>query len=303
MRVGCYQVRAVIDAFFGLDGGAMFGIVPRPLWEREQPPDGRNRIRLACRCLLLQGDGRVVLVDTGIGAKWSARERGIYAIEPVAGGLPRALAAGGVEPGDVTDVIQTHLHFDHAGGLTSPAPGASAEEAARDGAAVVATFPAATLHVQRRNWRWAAAPSPRDAGSYRAVDWAPYTAGGAALHLVDGAAPILPGVDALPTEGHTPGQQMVRVRGGAGEPDLIYCGDVIPTHSHLRLPWNMGYDLAPLTILDEKRAVIDEAAARGHLLVLEHDPEVAAVRVASEAVAGRGHRTEIVERVALDGAP
>jgi glyoxylase-like metal-dependent hydrolase (beta-lactamase superfamily II) len=296
VQIGRYQVRAVIDAFFGLDGGAMFGIVPRPLWEREQPPDERNRIRLACRCLLLRGDNRAILLDTGIGDKWSARERDIYAIEPVGGGLPASLAGLGLEPTAITDVIQTHLHFDHAGGLTRAMDGAVPGDDDPD--ATVPTYPAATLHVQRRNWEWAHAPTPRDAGSYRAVDWAAYDRDGAALHLVDGAEPILPGIEAVPTDGHTPGQQAIRVRGAAGEPDLIFCGDLFPTHSHLRLPWNMGYDLAPLIILEEKLAVLQEASSAGHVLALEHDPVVDAAYVRFD-----GRRTEIVQRLDLGGTP
>jgi len=282
VQVGRYQVQALIDAYFGLDGGAMFGIVPRPLWEREQPPDARNRIRLACRCLLLRGDGRTVLIDTGIGDKWGAKERDIYAIEPQGGGLPAALAARSVAAADVTDVIQTHLHFDHAGGLT--------RREGSDGPATP-TYPRATLHVQRRNWAWAHAPTPRDAGSYRADDFASYGERAERLQLVEGAATILPGIEAWPTDGHTPGQQAVRVRGADGQPDLIYCGDLFPTHSHLRVPWNMGYDLQPLTILEEKRALLAEASDAGHHLVLEHDPEIARVRVRFA-----GGKTEILER-------
>ena len=288
MRFGSYEAHALIEARFGLDGGAMFGIVPRPLWEREQPPDARNRIQLACRCLLLRGRDRVVLVDTGIGDRWSARERSIYAIRR-RGGLPSGLAELGLAVGDVTDVIQTHLHFDHVGGLCHHPGGDPA-------AAPIATFPAATLHVQRRNWEWAGAPSPRDAGSYRAADWAPYASDGARVRLVEGAEEILPGIDAWPSDGHTPGQQVVRVRGATGAPDLLYCGDLFPTRSHLRIPWNMGYDLAPLTILEEKRQLLEEADRGGHWLMLEHDPEVALVRIRFD-----GRETETVETAALPG--
>ncbi len=288
MQVGRYQVRALVDAFFGLDGGAMFGIIPRPLWEREQPPDDRNRIRLACRCLLLSDGQRTILVDTGIGDKWSARERDIYAIERDEG-LPGLLASMGIGTDQITDVIQTHLHFDHAGGLTRHDDSAQGQP--------VPTYGAATLHVQRRNWEWAHAPSPRDAGSYLPRDWAAYEALPMQLHLVDGAQEIVAGVEAIPTDGHTPGQQAIRIRGGENQPDLIYCGDLFPTHSHLKIPWNMGYDLEPLVILKEKQALLEEADREGCWLAFEHDPVVEMARVRFD-----GRRTEVVERAGLDEA-
>ena len=284
MQVGRYQVHALVDAFFGLDGGAMFGIIPRPLWEREQPPDDRNRIRLACRCLLLRDDQRLLLLDTGIGDKWSARELGIYAIDRPAG-LPALLKEMGIATDEITDVIQTHLHFDHAGGLTR------LDDALATDGQPVPTYAAATLHVQRRNWEWAFAPSPRDAGSYRPVDWAVYENLPKQLRLVDGAQEIVPGVEAIPTDGHTPGQQAIRIRGDNNQPDLIYCGDLFPTHSHLRLPWNMGYDLDPLQILREKQALLEEAARDGSWLAFEHDPVVEMATVSFD-----GRRTRVLER-------
>ncbi len=287
MQLGPYQAHPLIEARFGLDGGAMFGIVPRPLWEREQPPDDRNRISLACRCLLLVGGGRVILVDTGIGDRWSDRERAIYAIRG-GGGLPGSLAAHGLAPGDVTDVIQTHLHFDHAGGLCRSPDTADGDPVPR--------FPGATVHLQRRNWVWAANPSPRDAGSYRPGDWAPYRDGDDRLRLLDGAGEILPGIEAWPSDGHTPGQQLVRVRGGSGRPDLFYGGDLFPTRSHLRIPWNMGYDLNPLTVMEEKRRLLEEADRGGHWLMLEHDPRVERVRIRLD-----GHDVEVLE--AVESAP
>ncbi len=284
MEIGGYRLQALVEARFGLDGGAMFGVVPRPLWQERHPPDDAHRIALVCRCLLVRGHGRVVLLDTGIGDRWDPVEVDRHAIRG-GGSLPAQLAGIGVHSGDVTDVVQTHLHFDHAGGLSRVA-----------GDRIVPTFPAATLHVQQRNWDWARAPSPRDAGSYRRADWLPYEDGEAPLRLLRGSELILPGIEAMETDGHTVGHQAIRVLGTDGGADLVYCGDLFPTRSHLALPWTMAYDLFPLQTLEAKRALLTESSEHGTWLALEHDPAAAAVTVAFD-----GRRTTVRREHPLDG--
>lgn len=251
---------------FALDGGAMFGGVPRTIWEQRLRPDAQHRIPLTTRCLLFRRGGELVLVDTGIGDRWEDKGRERYAIGAPEGGLRANLAAAGVAPGDITLVIATHLHFDHIGGLLERGP---------DGAARPA-FPRSRVLVQRRAWEWAQQPSAQDRGSFRREDFA-WLEGDDRLELVDGEQEVLPGVSLVPTEGHSPGMQLVRVAGA--ERWLIFAADLAPTRHHLRVPWHMAYDLQPLTCMAEKRRIFGQAADEGAWVALEHDPEAAVVTV------------------------
>jgi len=284
MQIGRYDARAVRTASFRLDGGAMFGIVPRPVWEKELAPDADNRIGLALRCLLLRGEGRTIVVDTGIGEKGGTRfdERFAVAPPPPPGStrLAGALAELDVRPEDVTDCVLTHLHWDHAGGAVAAGPGG----------ALAPQFPRATYWLQRAHWEHAQAPTERDAGSFRRDDWAALDG---QLRLVDGAVELLPGVRARLSGGHTPGLQLVHVDDGAGG-GLVYCADLLPTAHHLRPSWTMGYDLFPAACAAEKRALLEEAAARGWLLFFEHDPATDAATVRFE-----GDRPLVDRTVAL----
>lgn len=266
MQIGPYTVSFLLDGMFKLDGGAMFGIVPKPLWEKAIPPDARNRIPLALRVVLLEGNGRRILLDDGIGDKWTEKQRDIYGLERTRGGLLDVLAARGLKPDDITDVVITHLHFDHAGGSTLQGP---------DGK-LAPTFPKAAYHVQRRNFDHALHPNERDAGSYLEQDFKTLADRGQ-FRFVKGEDEILPHVFAGPTDGHTLGMQTVHVRDG--NTTMVYCGDLIPTAAHVRMPWIMGYDLQPLVILDEKRKLLSEAAEKGWILVFEHDPFHAGAKV------------------------
>ncbi|WP_158542346.1 MBL fold metallo-hydrolase [Lujinxingia litoralis] len=262
------QIIALEESHFGLDGGAMFGIIPRPLWARTNPPDENNRIAMSARCLLIRDPDRVTLIDTGMGTRWSEKERGIYKIDAQDAGLRQALAAQNLTPEDVDDVILTHLHFDHAGGLRTP----DAEGVLRP------TFPNARHWVQRRNWSWAHSPSARDAGSYRVEDFDLFDAPDAPpLHLVDGISELFDGIEVLPVHGHTFGMQVVKFN-AAGQ-TYAFVADLIPTASHLRDPYVMGYDLQPLKTVEEKREILYHAQREGWILIFEHDPTTAMARV------------------------
>lgn len=259
--VGAWQVQVLETGTLRLDGGSMFGSVPKPLWSRTHPADERNRIELAMRVLLLEGHGRRVLVDTGIGDKFSPKLADIYGVDQSRHTLERSLADIGLGVGDVTDVILTHLHFDHAGGATRDA-----------GGTLVPRLPNARYHVQRRNWENAQRPNPRERASYMPENFAPLEAAGV-LRLWEGPGEPWPGVEVFTAEGHTRGQQLVRVHGGGTT--LYYVADLIPTRSHVRIPFVMGYDVAAIETMAEKRALLERASAENAWVCLEHDPVVA----------------------------
>ncbi len=274
MRIGPYLVRSIDTGTLRLDGGAMFGTVPRVLWEKGDRPDERNRIELAARCLYLEGMNRRVLVDTGLGEKWTETERDRFDLRTVPGGARGAVAAAGIDPDSVTDVILTHLHFDHAGGAT---------RADGDGR-LVPSFPNARYHLQRRNLEWARRPNDRERASYRPENFEPLAEADRFV-LRDGPCDILPGVQAVVSDGHTEGMQLVRVVGEdeSGDPvELWYTADLVPTSSHVPLPWIAAYDLRASTSLEEKRALLDGIAGRNAWLFYEHDPRIAASRVVRE---------------------
>ncbi|MEY4374551.1 MAG: hypothetical protein RL760_717 [Candidatus Eisenbacteria bacterium] len=267
LDLGGWTLDTVDTGHLWLDGGSMFGSVPKPLWSRTNPPDERNRIRLAMRCLLVRGHGRTILVDVGLGDKSNDKFREIYRVEPEPGLLP-ALAALGVAPGDVTDVILTHLHFDHAGGSTE-----------RTSEGLRPVFPNARWYVQRLNWENAHAPNPRERASYLPENYdALHEAG--VLTQWDGACEPWPGVRILPVHGHTRGQQVVRIEGTKGS--AWYVADLMPTAAHVRIPYVMGYDVAAIETMPEKRQVLEQAVADGSWVILEHDPDIAMARPAAD---------------------
>jgi glyoxylase-like metal-dependent hydrolase (beta-lactamase superfamily II) len=265
MRIGKYEIHPVETGRFALDGGAMFGVVPKPLWEKTNPPDEKNRITLAARALLLRGEGRTVLIDTGNGGKFNEKLRTIYRIESAGTDLLTSLARYGVTSGDVTDVILTHLHFDHAGGSTTLVDGEA-----------VPTFPRARYYVQEEHWRAAHVPTERDRASFFPDDYLPLRNSGV-LEFTGGEGEIIPGVSVRLVHGHTAALQCPLIRDG--RTTLFYCADLVPTTSHLLLPWIMAYDLRPLVTLEEKRRLLAQAADEDWILFFEHDPQVAAARL------------------------
>lgn len=259
-RIGSYTLHTIETGRFGLDGGAMFGIVPKPLWEKRIGADELNRIPLHARCLLLEGDGRLILIDNGIGSKQDVKFNNIYAVDTSSMELDASLAAVGVHRNDITDVILTHLHFDHCGGSTEIV----------DGKLQIA-FPGATFHVQDAHWDWAMASNVREKASFLPDNLDPLAASGQ-LNLVSGRHDLFPGVEMIPVDGHTRAMQLVRVHDK--ERSLLYTADLLPTHAHLSPAWNMGYDLWPMTTIDEKARLLEEAIQGGWHLYFEHDPTV-----------------------------
>ncbi len=278
LNVGRFVVHQVREGTIALDGGAMFGVVPRPLWERRFPPDERNRITLAMRCMLIVDGPRRILVDDGAGARWDGKHRDMYGLDQRGLGVDAELARAGLTRDDVTDVVLTHLHFDHAGGTTREDPGGLA-----------LTFPRATYHLQRRHWKWAHHPTDKDAGSFRPGDFAPLEKSGR-LHLLEGTTELYPGVHLDVSEGHTVGLQLVRLE--EGDSTLFFCSDLVPTTSHLRAAWVAAYDLYPLTSIEEKKQLLAQAVEEKWVLFLEHDPTVAACTVKDD-----GQGTVVVDRV------
>ncbi|HVN80794.1 MAG TPA: MBL fold metallo-hydrolase [Terriglobia bacterium] len=265
MRIGPYEIVSLEAGRFALDGGAMFGSVPKTIWSRTNPADGRNRIELALRVLLISTESKRILVDCGAGRVLSPKWQEIYGLDQNRHCLKQGLAKLGLRPEDVTDVVLTHLHFDHAGGMTD-----------HTDHGLGLTFPRATHFIQQRHWQWACQPSEKDRASFL-----PETLGtlksSSQVQILDGACELYPGVHLMLSDGHTPGLQMVRIEDSSNV--LFYPSDLLPTASHLPLPYIMGYDLSPLTTLEEKRSALSQACEGEWVIALEHDPRYEAIRI------------------------
>jgi len=241
---------------FRLDGGAMHGVVPKTIWSRLVSCDDHNRCTYSTNCLLIERGNRRVLVDTGNGDKFSAKEKDIYGIDHD-GSISSALAELGVEAESIDAVIFTHLHFDHSGGATR-----------RVGDAIELVFPRAKHYVQQAELDAALAPHERNRASYLRENIAPLVDAGA-LETVDGAKEILPGISVIPTPGHSRGHQSVLVDGGGDK--ALFFGDVVPTSVHVRLPFIMGYDLDVEGTLQSKKNLYERAFAEDWLCLFGHD--------------------------------
>lgn len=265
---------------FRLDGGSMFGVVPKALWARLSPPDDDNRIPLQTNCLLLEGGGRKVLVETGYGAKWGEKDRAIFGMEQRS--VLDALAEAGVAPGDIDAVVVTHLHFDHAGGLTH-----------LDGAGQpVTSFPRAEVIVQRQEWEDALANRSTMTRTYLRSHLDPVAS---QMRLVEGEVEVLPGIHVWPMVGHTFGQQAVRFADENGP--VCFPGDVMPTVQHVGAAYNMAYDILPYTNLQSKAELLARAAREGWRLVIDHEPGWPVVRVQAGEKPGQW-RLEALDRQA-----
>ena len=292
--VGSLRVHALQAGLQQLDGGAMFGVVPKTLWERKIPADERNRIPLGMRCLLVEHPDALILIDTGAGNKESDKFHSIYGIEngPIDGvgptQLESALAAAGFTPDDVTMVIDSHLHFDHAGGNTR-----HMEEGS-----IGLSFPNARYVVRRGEWDWAHHTNERTSASYFPHNFDPLRAAGV-LELVDADMEVLPGIALRHTPGHTPHHQGVLITSGAER--MFYLADVAPTAAHVPLPWIMGYDVEPLVTLETKRHLWAQAADEGWTVVFEHDSVNAFGLIRAD---GKGFACEVAgDGPGLDIAP
>ncbi len=272
MTIGSIRLHAIEAGVVQLDGGAMFGVVPKPLWERRIPADSRNRIPLAMRCLLIEAPNALVLVDTGLGNKEGDKFRDIYGVGNR--GTPTRLEDGirhaGFEPSDIDIVLNTHLHFDHAGGNTH----------VDEKGEVRVSFPQARHVVQRQEIDFARSKNERIRASYLAHNFEPVVQAGL-WDLVDGPAQITEGVRVLPTPGHIPFHQSVLIESDGQT--ACFLADVCPTSAHLPLPWIMGYDLEPLVTLESKRGLWKSALAEDWFLIFEHDPRTPWGRLDPEA--------------------
>jgi glyoxylase-like metal-dependent hydrolase (beta-lactamase superfamily II) len=273
MRLGSLDLQIVNDGGFRLDGGAMFGVVPKVLWERRKPADDLNRIAMTTNCLLVESGGELALVDTGIGDKHDDRFRDMFGLEAGATRLPESIRRAGFELGDVDHVISTHLHFDHCGWNTREA-----------GGRLVPTFPKARYWLNRGEVQHARAPNERDRASYLPPNWEPLFEAGV-VELFDDAAKPLPGVEAVRVPGHNADMCVVLLDGGEGGRG-IYFADLVPTAAHLPYAWVMAYDLYPLETVANKRIWLPRAAAEDWLCIFEHDPDTVLARL-REAKPGR----------------
>jgi glyoxylase-like metal-dependent hydrolase (beta-lactamase superfamily II) len=279
VKLGSFELVSLSDGTFRLDGGAMFGVVPKPMWEKRAPADERNRITLGLRPLLVNTGRHTVLIDGGIGDKMSAKEHDIYGIDRSTT-LAASLAGAGLAAEDIDVVIATHLHFDHIGGFV-----------ARDGDRLRPAFPRARHYIRRAEWDDATHPHERNRASYLPDNFLPLAEAGL-VEFTDDDREIVPGIRVERTGGHTMHHQLVRID-SEGQ-TAVFVADLMPTTAHVDEPWIMGYDLYPMDTLVYKKRFVRTAIEREYVIFFEHDPAIAAGRIRE-----RGGR-KLVEPVPLD---
>jgi len=260
MQLGDYRVEVVPDTEFGLDGGAMFGVVPRALWSKPCPPDNENRIRMNMNCLFVDTGTERILIETGIGDKWTPRQAEMYGIRRQRSLSESLFAITSVRADEISIVVNTHLHFDHAGGNTT---------VNADGE-VVPTFKNARYFVSRSEYAHAEAPHERDRASYLPANWRPVVESGQ-LELKDADYEVVPGLKMETVTGHSKTMQCVRLN---REGTTLYSfADLIPMRAHVALPWIMGYDLYPVETLESKKRLLPQAAHEQWICFFYHDPD------------------------------
>lgn len=264
-KTGNYNLTTIETGRFALDGGAMFGTVPKVLWDKQIPSDSNNRIEMALRTLLIQGNGKNILIDTGMGHKWSEKQQEMYNLTYHRYTLTDSLKNAGLTTNDITDVILTHLHFDHAGGATK-----------NDGSEIIPTFSNAQYYIQKKNYEWALNPNERERASYLSENFESLVRHNR-LNFLMGDEEILPGIRSIVSDGHTIGMQCIQIEGE--NESVTYCADLIPTSAHIPIPWIMGYDIQPMVILDEKKKFLKRAFEENWTLFFEHDPLAEACKV------------------------
>jgi glyoxylase-like metal-dependent hydrolase (beta-lactamase superfamily II) len=269
LKIGEYEVHPIPTGIFGLDGGAMFGTVPKVLWEKAIPADEKNRIPMEARALLLKSPKRNILIDCGNGSDFIAKYGDklgnqfaeMYNVKNDGPSLFNSLAKYGLSPNDITDVIFSHLHFDHCGGGTRSENGV-----------IVPSFTNAKYYVQKANYETALKPSRRERASYFSVNFQSLL-DHKLLHFLEGEHEnFIPQISVSLSNGHTLGQQTIKI--SDEKTTLIFCADLIPTSAHVRLSWIMGYDLNPLCIIEEKQKLLEQAAENSWYLFFEHDSNV-----------------------------
>ncbi len=270
MQIGKIKIDSINTGLFGLDGGAMFGVVPKPLWSKAyHPGDDRNRIPLASRPLLIQFDNYKILIDDGNGIKYDAKKIDIYDFDLEKSNPDNNLKQFGITRTDITHVILTHLHFDHCGGSTILNNGK-----------IEPTFPNAKYYVQKQQYEHAIKPTEKDAGSFILNDYEPLKEF-CMLELLDGEGELFPNIFVIPTNGHTPSMQMVKIS-DQGQ-TILYIADLIPTHSHIPYPYILGFDNFPLTTLEEKKKYLPQIYEEGWTIALEHDMKYQACTIKPDA--------------------
>ena len=263
VELGSLRLTLVDDGDYRLDGGAVFGAVPKVLWEAHKPADEHNRIRMATNSLLVERGSDLLLIDTGIGGRGNARFRNMFGMEEGAARLPETIRRAGYELGDVTHVLLTHLHFDHCGWNTRDDP-------------PVPTFPRARYWLERGEVEHARHPNVRDRSSYDSVNWEPLFEAGV-VELFDDRCSPLEGIEAVKVPGHNADMCIVLLDGGGGDDGhsrkAAWWTDLVPTVAHLPYPWIMGYDLYPLTIMANKEKWLPRAAKEDWLCLFGHEPD------------------------------
>ena len=268
---GNFELYPLEAGRFRLDGGAMFGVVPKTLWSKQIQADDKNRIPMGMRCLLIKSKetGKIYLVDNGSGDKFSDKMKSIYALDYDHSDLISSLNNCGIQSSDITDIIFTHLHFDHCGGTTTY----------DENDEITEVFPNANYHVNKRHWQTATNPNVREKASFFDENINPIKESGR-LNLVDDHHTYETGLDTIPMNGHTVGQQLPVLKDG--ETTIVYAADLIPTFAHIPLPWVMGYDMKPLQTLEEKELFLNQAVGKKWYLFLEHDAEHEVITVQKE---------------------
>ena len=265
MKIGKYDLYSVETSEFGLDGGAMFGIIPKPVWEKKVSADELNRVNMVTRSLLLVSDEKKILIDTGNGTKWEEKYKQIYDINTDQYNIEKSLGKYGFSSEQITDVICTHMHFDHIGGNTKIESGE-----------VVPTFPNAKYWISEENWKLANHPSQKDAGSFIEHDWK-VLAENQMIEIIDGREPFIEGIETFVTHGHTPGLLHPIVSDGSNK--LFYGADIFPMVAHIPIPWVMAYDVQPVVTMEEKQKLLQKMEREDWILFFEHDPHIQACSV------------------------
>lgn len=265
MKIGKYDLYSVETSEFGLDGGAMFGIIPKPVWEKKVSADELNRVNMVTRSLLLVSDEKKILIDTGNGTKWEEKYKQIYDINTDKYNIEKSLGKYGFSSEQITDVICTHMHFDHIGGNTKIKSGE-----------VVPTFPNAKYWISEENWKLANHPSQKDAGSFIEHDWK-VLAENQMIEIIDGREPFIEGIETFVTHGHTPGLLHPIVSDGSNK--LFYGADIFPMVAHIPIPWVMAYDVQPVVTMEEKQKLLQKMEREDWILFFEHDPHIQACSV------------------------